>query len=256
MVVINSRVVTALALAVGVALPIAAQGPAIPSGKDVFGEDGKIYFGAQLGLLGPGVYGGYDFLDVFSVRGQIHWLQLPFERELSDSDYDVDLVFTSLGVLLDWHAYEGFRVTGGVYYSDNHVDAAAEAMDLNIGDRQYAGNLDANLAFNGVAPYIGVGWTSGRGEPGLGYLVDVGLFFQGSPELTTTGEVGVDIAGTMVMCGFDVSGKGEATITGTGCDTALPMLGDDVEQEHETLLGKLGDLDLYPVISVGATYRF
>ena len=123
-----------------------------------------------------------------------------------------------------------------------------EDSSLEIGENLYDGVLDTLVDFNSVAPYLGVGWNSRRGQSGLSIGIEAGVLFQGTPKLSATGMV---TTGGGDMCDFSVSESGEATIC-----PALSELKADLEAEHRELSGELDSYKLYPVVSLSVSYRF
>ena len=205
--------------------------------------------GAQVSTLGLGVFAAWDAWDAFAVRGMVNYFDYDFgDSEEDDVEYNV-VQLQSLGLILDWHAFRnGFRVSGGVFFNQNEFSAMAEDSDLEIGDGLYDGVLDALVDFNGMAPYLGLGWSSGHGRSGLSIGVEAGILFQGTPKLSASGTVTTE-AGT--NCDFSVSKGGKATVC-----PALGELKADLEAEHRELSGEFDVYQLYPVLSLSVSYRF
>jgi uncharacterized protein (DUF2062 family) len=83
--------------------------------------------------------------------------------------------------------------------------------------------LNAELTFNKVAPYIGIGFDNPlAGAPGLGFTFDLGTFFQGGPKASMT-----------------------ATKLLTPSASQSGILEDDLKA-----------LKFYPVLSFGLYYKF
>lgn len=206
--------------------------------------------GAQVSTLGLGVFAAWDASDAFAVRGMVNYFDYDFgDSEEAGNEYNVDLQLQSLGLILDWHALRnGFRVSGGLFLNQNEFSAMAEDSGLEIGDGLYDGVLDTLVDFNGIAPYLGLGWSSGHGRPGLSVGIEAGILFQGTPKLSASGTVTTE-AGT--NCDFSVSEGGEATVC-----PALGELKADLEAEHRELSGEFDGYQLYPVLSLGVSYRF
>lgn len=206
--------------------------------------------GAHVSTLGLGVFAAWDASDAFAVRGMINYFNYDFgDSEEAGVEYNVDLQLQSLGLMLDWHALRnGFRVSGGVFFNQNEFSAMAEDSGLAIGDGLYDGVLDTLVDFNGIAPYLGLGWSSGHGRSGLSIGIEAGILFQGTPKLSASGMVTTE-AGT--NCDFSVSEDGKATVC-----PALGELKADLEAEHRELSGELDSYKLYPVVSLSVSYRF
>lgn len=214
-------------------------------------QDGSTFAGVHASTLGAGFSLGYDISPSFSARAVANYFSLDRSESSAGNDYSVDVQLLSLGLLGDWHPFEnGFRVTAGVLYNGNKITLASRTSEVGLGDGSYRGALKAELGFNAVAPYLGIGWTSGRADGrGFSFFADAGAIFQGSPRLSASGRV----MGRSSSCSFSVSESGRATVRGA-CDS--PNLQADLEREHVDLKGQLDDYKFYPVVTLGVTYRF
>ena len=184
--------------------------------------------GVQVSTLGLGVFAAWDVSDAFAVHGMVNYFGRDLDRHEAGIEYKVDLRLQSIGLILDWYAFRnGFRVSGGAFLNQNEFSAMAKDGGLEIGDNLYDGVLDALVDFNSVAPYLGVGWNSGRGRSGLSIGIEAGVLFQGTPKLSASGTVATG-AGT--RCAFSVSEAGSATVC-----SALAELKADLEAEHREL---------------------
>lgn len=213
--------------------------------------DGPMFAAAHGGTLGAGLMLGYDISPSFSARAAASYFSFGTDDSSAGNDYSIDLQLLSLGVLGDWHPFEnGFRVTAGGLINGNKVTMASSAEDLELGGGSYRGNMEAELGFNAVAPYVGIGWTSGRADRrGFSFFADAGVIFQGAPVLSASGRV----EGQGSACGFNLSESGRATV-GAGC--GLEDLRADLESEHAELEDQLSAFNLYPVLMLGVAYRF
>ncbi|WP_051035420.1 hypothetical protein [Crinalium epipsammum] len=128
------------------------------------------------------------------------------------------------------------RLTGGLAYQDNRIDATGKAREngtFTIGDRtftsQEVGELKAKASFpNSIAPYLGIGFVNPVRRQGLGFSVDLGVLFSGSPE--------VELRATN--------------------PNANQQLRTQIENERKQLEDDLNGLSVYPVLSVGVSYGF
>ena len=213
-------------------------------------EGGGVRIGLHGSTLGLGASAEMDLSEQLSARAMFSTFGLDYEETDSGNRYEGDLDLQSIGLVADWRPFSGgFRLTGGLFFNNNEVTATAQADDLDIGGNQYDGKLNMLLDFAPVAPYLGVGWSSGYGTPGLGFSVDAGLLFQQSPRISGSGSV--DAGG----CTFRISDSGAATVT--GCSDAFgDALKKDLESEHAELSDELDDFKWYPVLSFGVSYRF
>ncbi|MCY4547049.1 MAG: hypothetical protein OXC28_01665 [Defluviicoccus sp.] len=215
-------------------------------------QDGATFASAHAGSLGAGLAAGYDISPSFTARAAVNYFSFGTDGSSAGNDYSVDLQLLSLGVLGDWHPFEnGFRVTAGGLFNGNKMTLASSAEDIDLGDRTYSGEMEAELGFNAVVPYIGIGWTSGRaGGSGLAFFADAGVILQGAPRISASGRV---VESTGNACSFGLSEGGRATVA-AGC--GLQDLGADLESEHADLEDQLSAFNLYPVVMLGVTYRF
>ena len=216
--------------------------------------DGKAHIGAHGGLLGLGISAGGDVSDHFAVRAQINRFDYSYDKAEAGNDYAGDLSLSSTAVLADWHPSGPFRLTAGAVFNDNGLVVEAVSTGLNIGQGRYQGAFRVDMGFERLAPYVGLGWSTGRGTPGFGVSIDAGALLQGTPLVTADGEVRLDGG---AACRLAVSADGTATLTGPACSAGdFDGLRDDVVREHDELDDALADFELYPVASLGITYRF
>ena len=203
-------------------------------------------YGTHASTLGLGISAGYDVSDALTVRGLFSRFDYGFDRTIASNDFDGDLNLSSLGLVADWHPLgNALRLTAGAFFNSNKIVVEARDTELDIGGRKYDGNLEADIAFQRLTPYVGIGWTSHRGKAGFSFSIDAGVLYQGSPKLTA--------AGRASGCAFTVSESGTADV---GNDCPSRSLKDDLQREHRDLMKDLDDYKWYPVLSVGVSYRF
>lgn len=191
--------------------------------------------GVSAGTTGLGLELGYDMSDAFGLRANGNWFGFSKDVESDGVTYDGKLKLHSLGILGDLYPFEsGFRFTGGAYYNDNHVNlAATPSGNVNIGGTPYTpaqvGSLVGSAEYNKFTPYAGLGYTSNRGNPGLSFVLDAGVMFQGRPEIT---------------------------LAGTGPITSSPTFQADIERERQQIAADLKWTRFYPAVRLGVAYRF
>lgn len=149
--------------------------------------------------------------------------------------YKADVHFESVPILLDLHPFHGnFRVTGGVFYNQNKMDLSSTVDASTVGSGLGAGTatLNANVTWSReFAPYLGIGWGNAADDNTLdlpiavGFSLDIGAFYQGSPDVFLT----------------DSSGLVPAA---------------DLAREQQELIDDLDGFKFYPVITVGIHIRF
>ncbi len=198
-------------------------------------ETGGVAIGGKAGTLG---YGGELTAKIRSdlnARVGINTLDLDFDGDIADIDYDLDLGLDSFTALVDWFAFNGpLRITGGVIFMNNDLDlrASGSAGELEgIGDGTYdwagVGTLSGRVSIDNAAPYIGIGWGNILDKSKRwGFYSDFGIAFTDSP---------------------DVKLSSSATVPG------LPA---DLLRERRDIEDDLRSFKYYPVLSAGFFIRF
>jgi hypothetical protein len=140
-------------------------------------------------------------------------------------NYNGHLKLSSGEFLLDWHPFEGIaHLTAGVMYNDNKFELNSVGP-FTVGGIQYnTGTLNASVAFNKAAPYLGFGWSGQAKKDGWSVKSDFGVLFQGSPKATLT--------------------------------TNNSAAAGSVAAEEAILNDKLKHYRYYPVVSIGVGYAF
>ncbi len=203
-------------------------------------QAGDIEIGAVAGTLGLGGQVSYGLTERLSVRALVAGFDtdLDFEAEGgSDLDYEGSVDLLHAAALVDYRPFAGtFRLTGGLMFNDDSIDGDARCMQLacNLGDNEgvlVAGDtLSAAATYDPVSPYIGIGWgKSPSADGGWGLSADIGVFYLGDPE------VEVDLSGPSRL---------------------NPIARDAVAEEEQGIQEDLDQLPLYPVVMLGAMYRF
>jgi hypothetical protein len=191
--------------------------------------------------LGAGVGAEYPFSDSFTGRLEINRGSLSKDTSHDDIDYKADLQLKTFGGLLDWHPFagSGFRITGGAYINRNRIDlkgTSTASGTITLDGTTYTANAgeslsaDAKVKMRGeFSSYFGLGYsTVPNAQAGFGIQADIGILNQ-SPKVTLS-VAGVD----------DSSGTLEANRAA----------------EEKKLQKDADKLSLYPVVSLGVSYRF
>lgn len=151
-------------------------------------QESDMTFGVKAGTLGGGIELAADLSEEFSLRGGLNYIKFDFDASLGGVDYTMEPDFANVSILIDYHPFSGaFRLTGGLYLTDHTVSVSGTVpRDVVPAEySQYAYSTDSvrlqgSVDFNEIAPYAGLGWSSGHGESGWGVSCDFGLLFQGS----------------------------------------------------------------------------
>ena len=157
----------------------------------------------------------------------------------SGINYESEVDFKSLSVIANYHPWEnGFRLRGGAYYNKNEVNLKANYLATaadTIGDASFTGatvNIDGSLGFKKIAPYVGIGYGSEPfGDNNLSFDLDIGVMY--SP--------------------VSASLKGSCTGIATCADGTFDS---ELAKEQKELTDSTDGFDLYPVVSLGLSYRF
>ena len=193
-------------------------------------------FAVKISTLGGGLETEMSFSDSIGGRIGVNYLTSDYTATIDNIEYNFELNLMSASALLDWYPFKGsFRISGGVLYNDNHLDADAKtASTYDIGGTQYTntevGNLKGKIDFNDITPYFGIGWhiPLGKGER-FGFLADLGVVYQGTPQ---------------------------ADLSADGSKANDPTFRNRLQDEKEDLQSKLDGYEYYPVIGIGLSYRF
>jgi len=205
--------------------------------RNSFAEQGDISLALKGGTLGIGGEAGIALTDDFVLRGGINYLKFDFDSTISDIDYTMEPEFKNGSLLLDWHPFSGdFRLTGGLYVNGNeiNVDGTYRRDLLPPEFQQYAGlvRVKGTVDFNSISPYAGMGWNSNHGQKGWGIAFDVGVMFQGSP----------NISDLYVEAPLDIGGH--------------PEVVRFLDEQKKAIEDDLDPFQYYPVASLTLSYNF
>lgn len=148
--------------------------------------------------------------------------------------YDGKLKANRLGVFADAFVAGGFRLTGGVTFTDARYNAVGRSTGstINIGGTTYtatsADGVVAQVKFPSTMPYLGIGYSSQPSNgKGWGFMFDAGLSIG---KAKVTGQV---------------TGPLAPNVPQSNVDAEVAKVRDDVNKLHGI-----------PQLTVGVTYRF
>lgn len=202
----------------------------------IAGTAGTLGIGAELTIGGSSQLVG---------RFGIHGYEYSERREASDIEYDGEASLRTATGFLDWHpGGRGFRLTGGLVYNDTEVTGSSLPPDSGVYDIggvpvpvALVGTLDGKVEFDPIVPYAGLGWGRAPGSgSGFGVTLDLGVIFQGEGEVTLT---------PIIPAG--------SPLNEPIARQALQIL---LDREAQELQEDIVDYDMYPVVSLGISYRF
>ncbi len=196
---------------------------------------------ADLGTTGIGLHMSLPLQKNLNARLGFNTLNYSYSGNTSNVDYDFKLKLNTIDALVDYFPSEGsFRLTGGLTYNSSKINAVGKSnasgtfiLNGNAYTSADAGQLNGKIDFRKIAPYLGIGWGNAlQKETGWGFSADAGVLFLGSPN---------------------------TSLTSSGCtapSSLCSQLNSDLDAENSRLRDKANDLKLYPVLRVGASYRF
>jgi hypothetical protein len=197
---------------------------------------------AEIGSTGIGAHLVVPVQDRLNARFGINAFNYDTSTGTNSTHYDLKLRMQTADALLDYYPAAGtFRLTGGLVYNNNKFDAtakpAASGTAYTFNGVTYSaastGSVNGTIDFRNVAPYLGIGWGNAVArDKGWGFTADAGVLFQGSPSTS--------LFNSGCTAGADVCSR----------------LATDLAAETASLNGKAHDYRFFPVLRVGATYRF
>lgn len=178
----------------------------------------------------------------FNARVGVNGFGVGFDIEETDVTYDADLNLFNVSTLVDFHpsSNSGFRISGGLVFTDNNVEGTATNNGtITIGGQTFnanqLGSVDADVEVtNGVSPYLGIGGGNAVGESkGLGFWWNLGVVFGGSPEINVTPNI---VAGVS--------------------DDVRQDIQQAAEEEAQKIEDDIDFISVYPVATLGLSYQF
>ncbi len=202
---------------------------------------------ARVGTLGLGVELTTQLIqDRLNFRAGFNSFSYNYEAEADDDDggdngdgdleYDGDLKLRSLPLLIDFHPFKGgFRATAGLVVNSSEISANARCSDATceFGDESFdsdtLGTTKLKVDLGGTQPYLGIGWGNAVHSIGRwAFAFDLGVVFQ------------------------DV----DVSINPSDSCRADARCNAEVERERDELQDDADDIDMYPVLSFGLSYKF
>jgi hypothetical protein len=212
------------------------SGPAGAADVAIGGKGGTLGLGLELTVgLGP----------QWSGRFGLNGFNYSDRREESDIEYDAEAELRTATALLDFHpGGHGFRLTAGAVWNGTKVEGSSLRPASGFYDiggvrvpADLLGTLDAEAEFDPFAPYAGLGWGNAVGaHQKVGFSFDIGAMFQGE----------ADVELTPVL-------PANSPLNDPIAREALRIL---LEREARDIEEDAADYDIYPVVSIGMTYRF
>lgn len=155
-------------------------------------------------------------------------------------DYSGDARSTRGAALVDWHPFaNGFRLSAGLSGQDaraTFAGAPVSGTTITIGGATVSmgptDRYEARIELPTAMPYVGIGW-GGRQARGWGLHADVGVLI-GEAKVSGTLSPGLS-----------------AKIAATGLDPQA-----ELDRELQGVRDAVAKAPVYPVLSIGASYRW
>ncbi|HTM99999.1 MAG TPA: hypothetical protein VL088_14690 [Pedobacter sp.] len=167
---------------------------------DTAGKKHPMSVQLQLGTSGLGASFRYGIKPRLTARMGINSIfGVKVDNAFQFSGFDADNELTSevinLNILGEYLPFKGksFRIVGGVAYlvkADGGIKFfPREGYDFNglVLTKEEVGNLDINLSWKGIAPYLGIGLFNSIPNKLFSVNVDIGAYYLNQPKSTVTG---------------------------------------------------------------------
>ncbi|CAC9611351.1 hypothetical protein [uncultured Gammaproteobacteria bacterium] len=208
--------------------------------KHIPEKTGDGHITVQTSTMGLGIEYNYPVNSVLSIGFGVNQFNMSKTLTKNEAHYRAAVNFQSASIISNYHPWSnGFRLRAGAYYNNNKINLSAKSTgSITIGDTRFTNaeiSINGEFSFKKVAPYIGIGYGS---EP-IGdntFSLDVDIGVMQSP-------VQVQLIGTC-----KVATPAESTI--------CQEFNSSLAKEEATLKEGAGRFKLYPVVSLGLSYRF
>jgi len=201
-----------------------------------YADSGRFAISGKVSTLGVGAEVTTQIIPSINARLGINVLGYDYSAIEGHVRYDIDLQLRSFSGLLDWHPFDGsFRLSGGLLVNQNKLSMKARpTAPQRIGDKTFTpeqiGTLRGSIGFRDLASYVGIGWGNAVEEDRrLGIVIDLGVAFQGSPNVSLTAD------GTLAT---------------------VPTFQAELAKERRELADGMDAFRFWPVIALGVSYKF
>ncbi|MEI8141125.1 MAG: hypothetical protein WCI03_14815 [bacterium] len=195
---------------------------------------GGVGLTVKAGTLGGGLEATVGASDYLGFRFGVNMMSAGPSLNLDEGSFKSDMDWLSYGALVDLYVFGGgFRVSGGGLINKNKFKLNADLNEsVTLDGQEYRlSECSGQVTFNELAPYVGIGYGNAVGADGHWHFAcDFGVMFQGEPKVSATA---------------------------TASDPALqPYVDQALANEVAKIQDDASAFKLYPVISVGVSYRF
>jgi hypothetical protein len=202
----------------------------------------EVGLSTELGTTGVGIHATLPVLTNLNARIGVNAFSYSYNGSTSNVDYKFKLKLQTFDLLADYYpiAASGFRLTGGLIYNGNKVDATGKpnqtgtyTLNGNTYSSSSVGSLNGRVDFRKIAPYVGLGWGNALAkDSNWSFTTDIGAMFQGAARTSLTSS---DCTASTAICS---------------------QLASDLSAENQKLADKTSKLKIWPVIRFGVAYKF
>ncbi|MBI9072484.1 MAG: hypothetical protein JEY94_12860 [Melioribacteraceae bacterium] len=198
----------------------------------------------RIGTLGAEIGVVRSLNSQFNVRGGINFLGYTHDGETDPGEgeyalnYEADLNFFSIAALVDYMPFENwFRLSAGLLINTNDVTGTGMIADnVVLSERtvytpEQIGKLELTIEpSSAVSPYIGIGYGNPvASDKKLGFFFDLGVIYQGSPDVILKAD-----KNSMIY----------------------PTTDPNVHDNAKVMEDAIQDIKWYPVLTFGLSYQF
>jgi hypothetical protein len=213
----------------------------------------RIGTGVKASTLGIGVEGATAVTQSSNVRVGFNIFNYSRIRTRHGVTYDGELDLRSLQITYDQYLFRGFHISPGLLaYNGTHIDASASVpagQSFTLGGTRYFSgqtnpiNGTGTMSVPKAAPMVlfGVGNLLPRSGRHLGFSVEAGVVFEGSPSTK-----------------LNLMGTACAVSPTSGCLNAAtdPTVQRSIQAEQDKLNSDLEPFKYFPVLSVGISWKW
>lgn len=207
--------------------------------------------GVKADTLGVGIETATPLAHDFNLRMGTDFFAYGYPFQTNGVHYNAELDFRSAQARLDWFPWHnGFHVSPGILYFKNSMTAAATVppgQPFQLNDQNFINSVNDPVHGSAVvhvphrvAPMLTIGFGNLLPRSGRHFSVPF--------------EIGAAFVGTM---------KTSVELRGTACTTdgcvnmaTDPDTQNDLKQEVKDINDTLSSIPIYPIVSIGFSYRF
>jgi hypothetical protein len=190
-----------------------------------------------IGTTGAALEGAYKVSSAFVVRVEGDFLEFRDGFSSDDVRYTGRAHLNTAGAFLDWHPMGGgWLLSAGAVAGRRKVNVLANGVagSIKIDGVAYSltqiGSVNGAIDFGSAAPFVGLGWDN---------------------TFVTSGPIGF-----RAVAGVIVGPSPTASLSATGPFAANPTVVSELAAEQTSLEHDARDLQFYPVVQLGLSYRF